>query len=265
MNLKRRWLAVLVSLVALPAWGMCPRHDVVEPGRVRVSGNEMLIVTHSSSNDDGRAATKIGLDEAIRFARKRGMARIYLQDERPAENYFMDDCAPDHWVYSQGGEIGFEVTPAHVFSVGGHLEECLSHTLHGVLDSWARQPQRDHSITLFMDAIFSNGKAFDESDPYYPDYARFMNIVTYGRAGGEHFPKLTLLETMGIIIREPQQIEYLKRVLPHYERSLSPDYRVLLNLNDVRVVVLQAGRGARPPVLRFNFYDSALPSLAMQD
>ena len=114
-----------------------------------------MIVTHASSNDDARFATKLGVDEAVRFARSRRIPLVYLQDDREPAAYFMEDCEPDYWVRSEGGELGFDVGASHVYVVGGHLEECLSFTLNEILDSWARGPRRDLTITLFMDAIFS--------------------------------------------------------------------------------------------------------------
>src|SRR4029077_5399714 len=105
--------------------------------------------------------------EAIRFAKKKRIPVIYLQDDRPHENYFMEDCNPDSWVFSGDGSLQFNVSPAHVYVVGGHLEECLSRTLHDVLTSWAKQPGRNLTLTYFMDGIFSNGKGITEADPYY--------------------------------------------------------------------------------------------------
>lgn len=254
-------LAPVLLLASFSAAAVCPKHEPVDQSRVQLSDKPLLIVTHAASNDDGRAVSKIGVDAAIRFARDKRFQRVYLQDERPPENYFMDDCEPDYWVKSAAGEISFDVTPAQVYTVGGHLEICLSHTLHDVLQNWARKPARDLTITYFMDAIFSNGELIDEDDPYYQDYRRFMSVVTYGRPGGEHFPKLSLLETMGIIIKPAQQIAYLERVLPQYRRTMPKEYRVELLVNDAMVKVLQTGTGRRAPVLRFHFVDSAIPAV----
>jgi hypothetical protein len=248
--------AALSTLASAPATASCPEHAFADPSRIKLAGDAVLIATHASSNDDGRIATKLGVDEAVRFAKSRRIAVVYLQDDRSEENYFMEDCKPDYWVRSEDGEIRFEVTPAHVYSIGGHLEECQSRTLNDVLLDWSRKPPRDLTVTYFMDAIFSNGKRIEESDPFYPDYQRFMGIVTYSRPGGEHYPKLTLLETMGVILKEQRQYEYLQRVLPRYDRTL-PDYRVELRINDSLPRVLQPGRGRRPPVLRFEFLNSA--------
>ncbi|MCK9389246.1 MAG: hypothetical protein M0Q22_12765 [Sulfuritalea sp.] len=94
-----------------------------------------MIVVHQSSTYDARFATKRGVDEAVRFAKSKKIPVIYLQDETPDEYYFMEDCHPDHWVLSHGGEISFEVLPSHLYIVGGHLELCMSTAFERVFDT----------------------------------------------------------------------------------------------------------------------------------
>ena len=169
----------------------------------------------------------------------------------------MDDCKPDHWVASEDGEVRFDIRASQVYVAGGHLELCLARTLHDILFLWARQPRRSLTITYLMDAVYSNGKSIDVDAPYFPDFARFMGIVTYGRPGGEQWPKLTLLETMGIIRKEAHEIEYLKSILPHYARTMPAEYRVELQVNDAAPKVLRASTVSAAPTLRFHFVDSA--------
>ncbi|MDB5810464.1 MAG: hypothetical protein JWN94_2586 [Betaproteobacteria bacterium] len=256
-------LGVLAAGLLFPAASLasCPEHRYADPADVRLNGDAVMIVTHASSNDDGRIASKFGVDEAIHFAKKNRIPIVYLQDDRKADNYFMADCTPDYWIFSKDGEIKFDVPP-HVYLAGGHLELCLSVTVNDILMKWAKRPRGNLILSYFMDGIFSNGRNIEESDPYYNDYLRFMGIVNYSRPAGEYFPKLTLLETMGIIINETRQYDYLKRILPHYERSLPADYRVELAMSESRPKVLQAGKKlpdqtGRPPLLRFDFVDSA--------
>ncbi len=187
----------------------------------------------ASSNNDARHGSKFGVDAAIKSARERKIQRIYLQDDRPAEAYFMADCQPDYWVHSNGGALSFKMTAQNVLIVGGHLEYCLQHTLADVMYAWSKQTPKDHTMTLYMDAIFSNGKFVYEDDRYYSDFVRFMGIASYGRPGGETFGKVTLLETLGVIIKPSLQHEYLKRVLPEFARTLGADYRVVMYSNFV--------------------------------
>ena len=117
---------------------------------------------------------------------------------------------------------------------------------------------RNRQITYFMDAIYSNGKLVDPGDAFYADFQRFMGVVTYGRPGGEHWPKLTLLETMGVIIREEHELDYLKQTLPRWDRTFPENYRIELQLNDSVKKVLRTADGWQPPTVLFRFLDSAL-------
>lgn len=254
----RLLLALFLGLISHVAVAGCPPHTYTPPGKVRFTGDAVLIVTHPTSFHDARLASKRGVDEAVNFAKNKRIPVVYLQDDTPAKFYFIEDCHPDYWVESEGGEFGFEVTPSHVYIAGGHLELCMSDTLHEILRSWAKQKPRNLTITFLMDAIYSNGKSIEESDPFYANYEKFMDVVTYRRPGGEHWPKLTLLETLGTIRQEEHELAYLTKVLPHYENTLSPAYRVELALNDSVGKVLQSAPGWKPPVLRFHFVDSAV-------
>jgi len=252
--------AVLLAttLVSTAAAGACRRPELTDPAKVRLTGDAVLIVTHASSVHDARLSTKRGVDEAIQFAKSRRIPVVYLKDDTPGRYYFMEDCRPDYWVYSSAGEIRFDVLPSHVYVAGGHLEFCLAATLNDLVRVWSRQPQRNLTVTYLMDAIYSNGNSVEETDPYYADFQKFMGIVSYRRPGGEHWPKLTLLETMGVIQNETHEFQYLTKILPHYARVLPSDYRVELKFNGSVVKVLRPARGWNPPTLRFNFVDSAI-------
>lgn len=254
----RTFLLVALCMLSSQALAICPPHQYTAPSRIRLQGDSVMIVTHATSTHDARFSSKRGVDEAVRFARSQRISVIYLQDDTPNEFYFMEDCDPNYWVFSQGGEIGFDVPPTHLYIAGGHLELCMSATLHDVLYNWAKKPPRNLTVTYFMDAIYSNGKLVDPSDPFYNDFQRFMGIVAYGRAGGEHWPKLNLLETMGVIIREDHELEYLKQVLPRWDTTFPAEYRVELQLNDSVKKVLRPANGWNPPTLLFQFVDSAL-------
>ncbi|HXU41867.1 MAG TPA: hypothetical protein VN675_06040 [Burkholderiales bacterium] len=248
-------LATLLSNLAAAA---CPKPQLTDPARVRLTGDAVLIVTHATSAHDARFATKRGVDEAIHFAKSRRIPVVFLKDDSGDEYYFMEDCRPDYWVLSAAGEIPFDSLPSHVYVAGGHLEFCLSATLDDVIRIWSRQPRRNLTVTYLMDAIYSNGNSIEESDPFHARFRRFMGVVTYGRPGGEHWPKLTLLETMGVIRNEEHELQYLTKILPHYARVLPSEYRVDLKFNASVVKVLRPARGWNPPTLRFNFVESAM-------
>ncbi len=108
-----------------------------------------------------------------------------------------------------------------------------------------------------MDGVYQKGMYFQETDPYFNTYKLLTQIADYGRPGSFNFFKLTLLETMRIIMKEDLQYEFLERNLPRFDRTLSSDYRVEIKLDDSRVKVLQKGRANNPPVLLFEFISSA--------
>jgi hypothetical protein len=134
----------------------------------------------------------------------------------------------------------------------------MSAALHDITYQWAQRPAQNFTITYLMDAIYSNGKMVEESDPFYKDFSRFMDIVTYGRPGGEHWPKLSLLETMGIIVREDHELDYLKKVLPRWDTTFPVSYRVAVKMNDSVNKVLRTAPGWHPPTMLFHFVDSAV-------
>jgi hypothetical protein len=249
---------VLACASAAAVASACPPHAFTPPSQVKLDGDAVLIVTHPTSEYDARLASKRGIDEAVRYAKRRRIPVVYLQDDSPAEHYFVADCEPDYWVRSQDGELGFEVPPAHVYLAGGHLENCLSVSLHEVLLGWSRRAQRNLTVTYLMDAIYSNGKLVEPADPFADAFGRFLAVVTYGRPNGEHWPKVTLLETMGVIVREAHELDYLARVLPHWERTFPESVRVKLQLNDSRKKLLRPAGGAGAPTLLFRFVDSAV-------
>ena len=256
-----RFLSLIGLLFLLASWAQasCPAPRLSDPASVQPQGDTVMVVVHASSTFDSRYSSKRGVDEAIRFAREAHIPLIYLVDDSPGQFYFMDDCAPDYWVFSEGGEIRFKLAvPRHLYIVGGHLELCLSTALHDILYQWAQQPARDIEVTYLMDAIYSNGKLIDQGERFYPDYARFMGIVNYGRPGGEHWPKLNLLETMGVIIDQDRQLEYIRQILPRWENTFPDTYRVDVRLNDSVRKVLRPASGWNPPTLSFHFVDSAI-------
>jgi hypothetical protein len=261
-GLGARLPGLLVALLLLGSAGLaqagCPTPRVTPARNLRLAADSALIVTHATSTNDARLSTKRGVDEATRFARGRGIPIVYLVDDSPSRYQFTEDCEPDHWVYSEGGEIDFDFTPSHLYVAGGHLEVCLSRTLHDVLLQWSRRPERDLTVTYFMDAVYSNGRSVDENDRFQADFQRFLGIVTYGRPSGEHWPKLTLLELLGVILDLDDIQGFLERILPGWRHTFPSHYRVELKVNDWNARVLQRGGDPFAPKLLFHFVDSAL-------
>lgn len=259
--IRNRLFATLLAVVLLGpalAWASCAAPRFTPARELRIATEEVLIVTHASSYYDPRHASKYGVDAAVRFAKERGMPVIYLvDDESPIQNYFMEDCKPTHWVKSVDGEVEFKVRSQRVYLAGGHLELCLARTMSDLTLQWSKRRNRQNvSYEYVMDGIYSNGKLIEPEDKFYADFERFMGVVTYGRPGGEAWPKLNLLETIGVIKKTEDDYAYLARVLPHWERTFGREVRVELQLDDLAVRTLQAGAGGNAPSVRFHFLDS---------
>lgn len=259
MSFRNFAVCLLLSLLSAPSLAVCPARTLTDPSRVKIDNDRVLLVVHASASYDSRYVTKRGVDEAVRFAKHERIPVIYLQDDSGDQYYFMDDCQPTYWVQSAGGEFSFDLSRVRqVYVVGGHLELCLYETLGELVYQWGRAKPADHRITYFMDGIYSNGKFVDPADPFYRDFDRFMGIVSYGRPSGEYWPKLSLLETMGVIVRPENEYEYAKQVLPRWDRSLPPSYRVELRVNQAATRVLRPAQGRTSPSMQFHFVDSAL-------
>lgn len=254
--MKKILLAALALCAGL-AHAACPPRALLTPDQVSLAADSVLIVTHASSNYDARLASKPGIDLATHFARSQGMPLVYLQDDAAGQNYFTEECTPEYRVYSANGELGFQVESSHVFVAGGHLEQCLYTTVNEVFLSWAGQDERDLTLTFLMDAIYSSGELVRDDDDYYADFNTFMRVLSHGHGEEEATPKITLLETMGVIGQQKRAVEYLKRVLPNFESILPQDYRVELYLNGAEVAVLHDAPAWSSPVLKIRFVDSA--------
>ena len=256
-------LTLTLALFSEAALASCLDPQFANPSQVNLNGDAVLIVTHASATYDTRLSSKLGVDKAVSFARGKGIPVIYLQDKTPEEKYFTADCSPDYRVFSRDGELPFEVKASHVYIVGGHLEHCLSRTVEGVINSWARQRVRDLTLTFLMDGIYSTGELIEESDSFYNDFNQFKRAIAHRRTDTDPMPKLTLLETLGLIDREESEIEFLARALPNSGEVLTSAYEVELSLNNTlsrKIRTEPEKPGAR---IRFNFVDSAAKSGAM--
>jgi len=252
-----RALLVLALCFAAHAKAGCPEPTFTAPQDLKLTGEKVMIVTHASSVFDSRYSTKHGVDAAVKWAKEKKIPIVYLADESPMSSYFMEDCSPSYWVRSVDGDVVFEVKAKDIFLVGGHAELCLSRSVHDILFQASKRQQQALTLTYFMDGIYSNGKTVNESDPFYKDFMQFMGVATFGRPGGERWPKLNLLEATGIIKNIENDYHYLQELIPRWDRTFPKDYRVELQLDDFAVRVLQPGRGFSAPRLKFHFIDSA--------
>jgi hypothetical protein len=243
----------------------CPERPMLPPAAAQAIAEQastksvpLVLVTHASKSFDPRLSSKRGTDELMRVAKAKGWPSLYLRDDDRIGQYFADDCDPSGWVSSQDGELSFEVAAREVYVAGGHLELCLSRSLHDLILQWSKSPPQNRRITFAMDAIYSNGKYFEEGSAGYDDLQRFFAVTNYRRPGGEAWPKLNLLESMGVIKNPAEQLEYLKTVLPRWDRTFDDRWRVELIDDDGQATVLRKGQGAGSPVMQFRFVDTML-------
>lgn len=246
-------LALSSILVAAP----CPAPNFTAASEVSLSRNEAMIVTHPSTQWDGRFSSKMGMDAAVQFAKKRNIPVVYLQDSSLGTTngtYFFADCNPDYSVASSGGEFSFQVAANHIYSVGGHWEYCQKTTMHDLMRSWSTKTE-DLKITQVMDGLYTAGSYFSSSDAYYNDFKRFMEILTFNNPRPYwYITKLSLLESMGIIKDRAKRVAFLKRNLPPYS-YLTGGYEVVMTVDGV-TETLRAGQGANPPRLTLEFVDT---------
>lgn len=250
-------LVLALAVFSEAALATCQKPPFTHPARVVLDSDAVLLVTHASATYDTRQSSKPGIDRAVRFARQKGIPVIYLEDKTPEAQYFTADCAPDYRVFSRDGEVPFELKATHVYVVGGHLEHCLARTVEGVVSSWARQQVRDRTLTFLMDGIYSTGELVEESDPFYKDFTQFKRAIAHRRTDADPMPKLTLLETLGLIDEEETEIEFVRRALPNSGEVLTAAYEVELSLNNTRSRKVPTEPGKALGRIRFNFLDSA--------
>lgn len=265
----RRWALTLGIAVCLahqaPVQASCPEPSLRSPQQAAAIASSaqaqslpVVLITHPSKSFDPRLSSKRGTDELMRVAKAKGWPSFYLKDDDKIGQYFVDDCDPSAWVFSQDGELSFALTAREVYVAGGHLELCQSRSLHDLILQWSKSPPQNRRITFVMDAIYSNGKYFQEGAAGYDDLQRFFAVTNYRRPGGEAWPKLNLLESMGVIKSPADQLEYLKTVLPRWDRTFDDRWRVELIDDDDVVTTLQKGEGFSPPLMQFRFVDSML-------
>lgn len=239
------------------SFAACPAPQLTPPESLKLDSPSVLIITHATAYFDLRYSIKHGVDSAVKWAKQKRIPVVYLVDESPSQYYEMDDCQPDYWVRSIDGELPFDVRAKTVYLAGGHLELCLNRTANEILYNQMSKQLSQVQYVFLMDAIYSNGKSVEESDPYYSDFSKFMGVVSYGRPGGEAAPRVNLLEIVGSIKGIERQYDYLKKVLPRWDRSAPEDYRVNLTVKGLNSQTLRKGKGFGAPRVEFAFVESA--------
>lgn len=252
-------LALALSVSCGVATASCPEQPFTRPEDVRLDSDPALLVVHASNVFDPLYASKHGIEAATRYARLNHIRVVYLQDDADAQAYFTDDCRPDYRLRSEYGELSIEIRAAEIYLAGGHLEQCLHATEQDVLSSWSRQPRRNRTLTYLMDGIYSDGELVRDEDGYSQNFALIWRALNYhSNEDDEHpGPKITLLQSLGLIGNEAEETAYLKRALPDYTTFAQLGYRVAMQVNTGPLQILREASAASAPTLLFRFVDSA--------
>jgi hypothetical protein len=252
--------SVAVSLLfaaSTSVFASCPE-PMFSSGPTGSVNKPLVLMVHASHDFDSRKATSNGIEFLTKFAHQKQFDVLHLKDDAQVSKYFASTVSCDGtWWKSGGGEMQSYVVSEDVHVAGGHLEYCFNTALNQMVYGWKKQNKRSKlKITYYADAIYSNGKLVYDTDPYYNDFKKFINVTAYGRPGGEYWPKVTLLETLGIIANINNQYEYIQRALPRFDTSL-PDYKVTLKIDGLAARVLQDPKNAVGE-LEFVIKDSAM-------
>jgi hypothetical protein len=248
----------LASMVSQTFAASCSNIRFTRPSELKLKGDKLLIVTHPSTLWDGRFSSKAGMDAAVAFAKAHRFQSIYLAGEDSKDTYFFADCDPSYWVSSYGGEFSFSVTANHIYSVGGHWELCQATTQRDLFtNNWKLNRRENYTFTQVMEGLYMYGQHVQTSDPYYDEFSRFLEIVTYRNPRDPwYIKKLSLIEMMGIIKTPELQIEYLRRNLPPYQ-NLPPEFEVQLVVNGQLIEILRKSSITKnPPIMTLEFIDN---------
>ncbi len=233
----------------------CPYPTFTADKDVSITGDDVLIVTHPATIWDWQFSAKNGVDNAVEFARKKNIPVIYLQDsyDGNSNKYFWNDCRPDYFVKSSGGEFSFKVPAKHVYSVGGHWEACQRTTLDDLMTAWADREGEDLTVTEVLDGIYAYSSYVTSFDSYYNAFQEFKRILQYPSQRNDI--RINLYQSKLLINDEAKLIEYLSRNLPSMYGKLAK-HRAEMHYNGKLVKVIRDGEGTKPGLLKLEFIDS---------
>lgn len=221
------------------SYAPCPAPVFTVPQQIQLEGRAVLIVTHASTDWDGRFVAKKGIDETVAFAKSQEIPIVYLQGTKEDEpeifkTYYYADCNPDYTVLSEVGEFDFSLPMNHVYTVGGHWDACQNATMESLMRLWKNKAQQDLRITYVMDALYLYGSDVKgdypgiKGDPYKTVFDQTMNLITQGMPESEFWSKrkINLLQMMEMIPHS-LKLDFLKREIPLLS-DMPEIYRVVI-------------------------------------
>lgn len=141
---------------------------------------QTLIITHPSSQYDGRMVSKPGIEQSIATAHERNIPVIFLKEPDPAleRYYFVKPSERDLVVNSVEGEHSLRDLPNHVISAGGRFDACQWRTMRDVFKSWDFTRDQDFHYTIIADASYVYGEKIFPDNFEFEVWRREIDRIT---------------------------------------------------------------------------------------
>jgi hypothetical protein len=196
-----------------------------EDAKIDIKENELLIVTHASTEYDFLSHGKKGINQTIKKFTDNKKPVIYLQGENPPKSYYYKNCHPTFYVLSYGGEFFFNFKSARVTTIGGHWQACQLITTRKIFKTWSdNNINQDLFLTQITDAIYTIGEInLRRDDPYYSKVHKLIQ-----KAGTN---KITLEEILEQIESTQLKISFLKRMIDFFEMPTDRNISIKLYKN----------------------------------
>lgn len=199
--------------------------------KVILNQKKLLIVTHATSEFDEKNRAKRKTNETIQRFLNQNYNVVYLQGDAYPEKYYYQNCRPDYYVLSYGGEFFFDFSASEVTSIGGHWQACQLITTRKIISNMQEMPQKKFILTQVMEAIYTYGKiSVYREDPYYQ---KVMNKISSLETN-----KLTLQDIINEISNLDLKLDFLERMVDHFE--IPSNFHVEINYKNNKKIIYQA-------------------------
>lgn len=213
------------------SWDYC-RPRFTPDGEVTLTKDNLLIVTHATTEFDEQERAKEKTNSTIEQFIKKGFDVVYLQGKTSPDKYYYSSCIPNYYVLSYGGEFFFVFTATKITTIGGHWQACQLITTRKIISNIQSIPNKKYfTITQVMGAIYTYGKiSVYRDDPYYDKVmTKISNLGTN---------KITLEDIIDQISTIDLKLEFIERMVDHFE--IPSDFYVEIKLKDKKKIIYQA-------------------------
>jgi len=201
-----RYLVTLVGLLLAVAANACPKAIFTDDYLVRLTQNNLVIVTHASTKWDSKKSAKQGIDQLVYNSKAKQIPIVYLQHTSNSKSYYYGDCQPNYYVNSSGGNFNFDFKAQNIYLAGGHLGLCQDETVSDIVTYWGTNyPKLDLNLSIVTDATYMLNTYVRSRDPYYQKYKKHLKNVGSRR--------ISLATMIKIIEEKDLVIEFLRRYM----------------------------------------------------